>query len=145
MTCFIQDLNLIFYLFLDTYLLWSASVRCQSLSVSTPTLGPAIASEICSLCLIYLTKECINANGTKSLVDTIADIVFRYGFNQVSYIMLSIFLIFDYLCLIWVYHFMISSNENPWIKNSDSLQHFFGAVYLITFNYLGNVIFLFAQ
>lgn len=115
------------------------------LSVSTPTLGPAIASEICSLCLIYLPKECINANGTKSLVDTIADIVFRYGFNQVSYIMLSIFLIFDYLCLIWVYHFMISSNENPWIKNSDSLQHFFGAVYLITFNYLGNVIFLFAQ
>ena len=47
------------------------------------TLTGAIGSKIYRFHLMYLSKERMNLNGTKLLVDFRADIAIRYNFNQV--------------------------------------------------------------
>ena len=69
----------------------------------------------------------------------ITDIVFRYNFNQVNQIMLSLFLIIEILYLILVYHPMTSWKKMHGLKIPGPL------LYLIKCSYLQNVILLFAQ
>ena len=69
---------------------------------------------------------------TKRLVDSMADIVIRYNFNQVSLKMVAVFYVIEFFYLTWVFSSMTSMDENAWIINM-----YFGIAYLILFYLFG--------
>ena len=99
----------------------STSSSWQSFAVSGAMLTQAIEWKIFNFHLMYLSKEHINLNGKKWLVDARADIVITY--------LLSVF--------------NIGNSSHGQILGS--LQHLFRCwISRVSFNYLENMIVLFA-
>ena len=134
----IHDLSLNFHFFLDLFLQHhgrSAS-SWRLLVASAAMLTQAIWSNISKFHMIFLWREPINVNDTKLLVDSRAEIVIRYNFNQVTV---------DGISNITYWLSGLMGWKCMDIKVQVLCNINFGAEYLAKLIYLEDVIVLFAQ
>ena len=108
-------------------------------TVSGATLTRGTVSKICCFPFMYLSKECMNLNGAKWLVDSRADTAIRYNLDQVRYCWL------DYITYwVFVFNINISSHDVMGWKCMDNKSQVlsnicFDAGYIISFIYLESV------
>ena len=128
--------------FLDLSLHGGTSSSWQSFTVSVSTVTGATGSKICSFHLMYLSKERMNLNGKKWLVDSRADIVIRCNSNLVRQCQL--------VYITWLFVFNIGNSLHSlmgWKCMDNKFQalsnFYFDAGYLKSFIYLENVVMLF--
>ena len=134
----IQDLSLNFHFFLDLFLQHQgrSASSWRLLVVSAAMLTQAIWSNICKFHVMFLWREPINVNYAKLLVDSWAEIVIRYNFNQVTVDGIS-------NITYWLSGLMGWKCTDIKVQVLSNIN--VGAEYLVKFIYLEDVIVLFAQ
>ena len=134
----IQDLSLNFHFFLDLFLQHQgrSASSWRLLVVSAAMLTQAIWSNICKFHVMFLWREPINVNYAKLLVDSWAEIVIRYNFNQVTVDGIS-------NITYWLSGLMGWKCMDIKVQVLSNINY--GAEYLVKLIYLEDVIVLFAQ